>query len=322
VICLRDIRQFVWESRDWADPDGGVIRLQPHMQTVRSPSGFGHRGSWDGLALLATDEDLELWQEQTEEEAISPGSTAVGMATSMGGSTAHMLNRLSELKAIDAAIFPDPEPVAALAAAAAESKPIWLVEPDLDDEEWAELTIASATAQVKIRNLLLAVGASGRYKRQVKRILRLESSRTDSQSCGVESVIFNRGNGVDSENGGVLEGGDVSESGDALSRTIEQQRADLVIAAALSAAWWQQSRMHLDIPLRQSFDNRLACRLRGALQALREDLNREQVDGQATTEPVLLAPVGQVWLPHLIDALERGVKSEWVEKRNSDGGGI
>jgi hypothetical protein len=298
------------------------------MQTVRSPTGFGRRGSWHGLALLATEEDLELWQEQIEEEDISPGSTAVGMATSMGGSTARMLNRLSELKVIDAAIFPDPEPVEALAAAAVESKPIWLVEPDLDDEGWMELTIASATAQVKIRNLLLAIGANRRYNRQVKHILRHESSRTDSQSNGVESVIFNRGKGDVSENGGELEVEGSSDKEDAfessipLSKSIEQQRAELVIAAALSAAWWQQSRMHLDIPLRQSFDNRLAGRLRGALQALRDDFNREQVDGQATTEPVLLAPVGQVWLPHLVDALERGVKSERVEKWKSGGGGI
>ncbi len=290
-----DIAPLVWRAEDWRDPDGGVIRLLPHLPTVHSPPGLAAGPGWHGLALLATEEDLEMWQQQSVQEAESPGCTAVAMMTAMGGGTAQMLSGLAMLQTLQGAVFPDPEPSRLLAAAQSAARPVWLVEPDLDDEGWAALTVASAEAQVKVRNLLRAVTGGRRYRRMVKRVGRAETDRLDVASGGVGTIVGR----------GEVESKDESERAPTAD--------ELIRAAALTSAWWMHSRSHLDQSLRASFDDRLAARLRGALAELRDLVAREQVDDESPPEAILLAPVTQSWLTHLHEALRRGPVAERVE---------
>lgn len=57
-----------WQSVDWNDPDGGVIRFFPYIPTVVLPRSIRPRDDWDGLAFLLHPEERESWEDEEKME--------------------------------------------------------------------------------------------------------------------------------------------------------------------------------------------------------------------------------------------------------------
>ena len=60
-----------WNAVDWADPDGGTIRLFPHIPATVLPRGLRPRDDWDGLALLLHEEERASWADEERLEKSS-----------------------------------------------------------------------------------------------------------------------------------------------------------------------------------------------------------------------------------------------------------
>ena len=276
-----------WRPYDHHDPDGGIIRLLPYLPAVRWPASLQFEGEWDGLALFAAEEILDHWGEEANQEAASPGATAVAVSIAVGGEERWMLSSLESLPDIEAPVYPDPEPVAALEMAEEEEKPVWLLEPGLDDDAWAELVGDIVGESVRLSRLIRAafgaVGARRRFLGAARRIALSEMRLSEAAA--------------------------------------ENRDVQIVMAAALVSARWERGRpMAPDHPIAVRGDNRFAARLRGALASLRESWIGEQIDDEASPESVLLAPVVQPWFPHILERLERDPTPERVEPYGGEKG--
>ena len=120
------------------DPDGGRIVLYPHLPCVRMPSELRTREHWDGLALIASAEEVRGWPAEEKEDQASPG---VHVAAAMASGT--ILGRLLDdltIYEVDGPSIPDPEPMRLLhhAGNARGGMPIYALEPSMDDEGWVE----------------------------------------------------------------------------------------------------------------------------------------------------------------------------------------
>ena len=62
-----------WEDLVWDDPDGGKIVLHGTIPTVVYPRKLRPSVEWHGLALLESDEVVELWEQEEKDEAESSG---------------------------------------------------------------------------------------------------------------------------------------------------------------------------------------------------------------------------------------------------------
>ena len=74
-----------WEDLVWDDPDGGKIVLHGTIPTVVYPRKLRPSVEWHGLALLESDEVVELWE---QEEKLPNCSSA-----SYSGSVSNFLRR-------------------------------------------------------------------------------------------------------------------------------------------------------------------------------------------------------------------------------------
>ena len=166
------------------DPDGGRIVLYPHLPCVRMPSELRTREHWDGLALIASAEEVRGWPAEEKEDQASPG---VHVAAAMASGT--ILGRLLDdltIYEVDGPSIPDPEPMRLLhhAENARGGMPIYALEPSMDDEGWIEWMTRAADEQVSMSSLLSSITVGRRWKK-----LRAAAVRRVSVVKGVDSEL-------------------------------------------------------------------------------------------------------------------------------------
>ncbi|MDP6885323.1 MAG: hypothetical protein QGI58_00365 [Candidatus Thalassarchaeaceae archaeon] len=166
------------------DPDGGRIVLYPHIPCVRMPSELRTREHWDGLALIASAEEVRGWPAEEKEDQASPG---VHVAAAMASGT--ILGRLLDdltIYEVDGPSIPDPEPMRLLhhAENARGGMPIYALEPSMDDEGWIEWMTHAADEQVSMSSLLSSITVGRRWKK-----LRAAAVRRVSVVKGVDSEL-------------------------------------------------------------------------------------------------------------------------------------
>lgn len=166
------------------DPDGGRIVLYPHLPCVRMPSELRTREHWDGLALIASAEEVRGWPAEEKEDQDSPG---VHVAAAMASGT--ILGRLLDdltIYEVDGPSIPDPEPMRLLhhAENARGGMPIYALEPSMDDEGWIEWMTRAADEQVSMSSLLSSITVGRRWKK-----LRAAAVRRVSVAKGVDSEL-------------------------------------------------------------------------------------------------------------------------------------
>ena len=160
-----------WRQRRWADPDGGHIRLMPHLPGVRSDARMHPpRRGWQGLALLVPAEEVATWQEEAAEEDRSPG-IQFDMALVSGGELSWYLERVAALSGLEGGVFPDPEPWRLWTRQVRAGGPVWCVEPDVSDEQWLEWVEAGITEMTRPLRLLRRIRLRQRLARQLKQAL-------------------------------------------------------------------------------------------------------------------------------------------------------
>jgi len=155
-----------WACIDWGDPEGGVIRILPFTPLVKFSESIQ---DWDGLALMVSSEDPLLWIDQEQEEMKSPNIVRDAMIAQMGHS-GKMVKEMSLLSRETIGCFPDPIPFSMYNFAKSNRKPIWFLEPDLDDEEWVEITLEGVGERTNLRNLVRSIGSVRRMMRIAKSI--------------------------------------------------------------------------------------------------------------------------------------------------------
>ena len=161
------IPELRWEPSFHEDPDGGTIVLWPYLPCIRMPAPLRPR-EWDGLALLASSDELEAMKEEEEQDKRSPG-VHVESAAASGTTLGILVKDLRDLE-VEGPAIPDPEPIRLLhhAENSRGGMPIYSVIPDLDDGEWADWLSRCVDEQVRIRNLLATIGRSKRWAKSRK----------------------------------------------------------------------------------------------------------------------------------------------------------
>lgn len=154
-----------WFPVNWEDPKGGIVRLIPFSPLVDFSESVGE---WHGLALMASSEDPELWNDQFKEEQDSPNIVRDAMIAQLGHS-GRMVKEMTFLERESIGKFPDPIPFKLFQLAESKIKPVWFLEPDLDDENWVELTLEGVDQRTKLWNLIKSIG-SGRKMMKIARI--------------------------------------------------------------------------------------------------------------------------------------------------------
>ncbi|MBJ29190.1 MAG: hypothetical protein CMB61_03925 [Euryarchaeota archaeon] len=180
---LMDVPDLTWNPFIFADPLGGKIVLWPYLPCVRMPSKLRPR-EWDGLALISSLDEISSLREEELQEIESPGIHVDSAAVS--GTTLGMLVRsLSELD-IEGPSIPDPEKIRLLRHAenSRGGMPIYAIEPEIDDENWADWQSRWADEQVRFRNLLATIGRNRRWSNAMK-----ESITSISESKWVNSDL-------------------------------------------------------------------------------------------------------------------------------------
>ncbi len=155
-----------WRPINWTDPEGGVVRLLPFSPLVDFSESFGE---WHGLALIASSEDPLLWKDQFEEEQESPNIVRDAMIAQMGHS-GRLIKEMTFLERESIGKFPDPIPFASFRAAMTSHKPVWYLEPDMNDEDWVKLTLEGVDQRTKIWNLVRSIGSGRMMMKYARRI--------------------------------------------------------------------------------------------------------------------------------------------------------
>ncbi len=268
---MEDLDHLLWSPIDWEDPEGGIIRLWPMIPSVVLPKSLRRTtGNWDGIAYLLPDDEPEIWDEQAQQEKSSPGINRDGIIAG-GGILSKMMLHLSSLEAIQACKFPDPESRRLFQMAYSEAgkgrRPIFFVEPE--DQDWIDWVEDCADEMSRPRQLLKSIFSGRAWKKELLKSMR---DATPPEIVRDDSVA-----------------------------------SAMAEASGVAATWWRRSERSLNEDLHRRRDERLAARIRGALQSLRKG----QIDGKDTC--VLLVPVMQAWMPSIHVALSN-VEIESLEK--------
>ena len=165
---IRDIMsegQLVWEPVIFDDPDGGRILLWPHLPCVRMPTVLRTREHWDGIALLASEDEIRGWPQEENEDQESPG---IHVAAAMASGT--VLGRLLDdltIYEVEGPTIPDTEPMRLLHHAnnARGGLPVYALEPSMEDEEWVDWMTRAADEQVSMTSLISSVTIGRRWKK-------------------------------------------------------------------------------------------------------------------------------------------------------------
>tara|TARA_Y100000758_G_scaffold162747_1_gene115443 strand:+ start:799 stop:1518 length:720 start_codon:yes stop_codon:yes gene_type:complete len=148
------------------------------------PSELRTREHWDGLALIASAEEVSGWPAEEKEDQASPG---VHIAAAMASGT--ILGRLLDdltIYEVDGPSIPDPEPMRLLhhAENARGGMPIYALEPSMDDEGWIEWMTRAADEQVSMSSLLSSITIGRRWKK-----LRAAAVSRVAAAKGVDSEL-------------------------------------------------------------------------------------------------------------------------------------
>lgn len=170
-----------WEDIVWDDPAGGQVRLYGQIPTTITPNSLRPRYSYDAVAFIEPSDIIEEWNNQSADEKDSPGINLE--AEKFGDSTkALFIKDLLQLSDLSAGRYPDPEPVRIHKAAKRNEIPQYFLEPDLDDEQWAELVIDIAKFKSSPRQLLKAVFTSIRWNRSLRRNIKIARPHPKGES--------------------------------------------------------------------------------------------------------------------------------------------
>jgi len=161
------VPELRWEMAVFEDPLGGKILLWPYLPCVRMPAKMRPR-EWDGLALLCSEDEIQSLREEEGQDKASPG-LHVESASASGTTLGMLVKDLQELE-IDGPSIPDPEKIRLLRHAenSRGGMPIYPIEPDMQDDDWADLQSKWADEQVKLRNLIATIGRSRRWAKSRK----------------------------------------------------------------------------------------------------------------------------------------------------------
>ena len=157
--------KLAWEPVIFDDPDGGRVLLWPHLPCVRMPTILRTREHFDGIALLASEDEIREWPQEEKEDHESPG---VHVAAAMASGT--VLGRLLDdltIYEVDGPTIPDPEPMRLLHHAnnARGGLPVYALEPSMEDEEWVDWLTRAADDQVSISSLISSITIGRRWKK-------------------------------------------------------------------------------------------------------------------------------------------------------------
>ena len=156
-----------WEDILWEDPDGGTIMLHGTIPTLVYPRKLRPSKEWHGLALLESEEVVDLWRQEEKDEAESNGvNLAHGLIS--GGTMGLFLEEVMQLEDITAGRFPDPEPRRVHRLAERHNRPIFFIEPELDDEDWEQHMIAEAKEVSRWKKLFGLVTVGKKWRKRVK----------------------------------------------------------------------------------------------------------------------------------------------------------
>ena len=156
-----------WEDLVWHDPDGGIIVLHGTIPTVVYPRKLRPSVEWHGLALLESDEVVELWEQEEKDEAESSGvNLAHGLVS--GGTMGIFLEEVTQIEEVTSGRFPDPEPRRVHRLAQRHNRPVFFIEPELDDEDWIAHMIAEAKEVSRWKKLLGLVTVGKKWRKRVK----------------------------------------------------------------------------------------------------------------------------------------------------------
>lgn len=146
-----------WSTASWEDPDGGTILLHGTFPTVVLPrSLWPNPKAWDGLALLDDAGAPEAWLQEEEDERASPGVNLEAARFGIGHE-AHLLDALTSIDGPLTGRFPDPEPLRLFREAQRSDRPVYFLEPNLDDEAWSDHLSLEAKERTDWRRLIRRV---------------------------------------------------------------------------------------------------------------------------------------------------------------------
>lgn len=185
-MSVPDLR---WESSVYRDPDGGSVLLWPYLPCVRMPIKMRPR-SWDGLALISSNDEILSLKEEERQDKSSPG-IHVDSADASGTTLGMLVRDLSELD-LDAPFIPDPEKIRLLhhAENSRGGMPIYAIEPGIEDPHWADWQSRWADEQVRFRNLLATIGRSRRWSKIRKEaIKKVVHSKFADPDLGAASTV-------------------------------------------------------------------------------------------------------------------------------------
>jgi hypothetical protein len=166
-----------WHPIEWEDPLGGVVKFLPFSPLVDFSESLG---TWHGLALLCSSEEPLLWLDQFREEKESPNIVRDAMIAQMGHS-GRLVKEMAFMERDDIGCFPDPIPFSAFELAKSTEKPVWFLEPEMNDEDWVELTLECVDQRTSIRNLVRSIGSGRKMMRIAKSIAEKNSPYADVQ---------------------------------------------------------------------------------------------------------------------------------------------
>ena len=156
-----------WKDIVWEDPNGGKIVLHGTIPTVVYPRKLRPSIEWHGLALLESDEVVELWEQEEKDEIESNGvNLAHGLVS--GGTMGIFLEEVTQIDEVTSGRFPDPEPRRVHRLAVRHNRPIFFIEPELDDEDWEAHMIAEAKEVSRWKKLLGLVTVGKKWRKKVK----------------------------------------------------------------------------------------------------------------------------------------------------------
>lgn len=165
--CDRLSVDLSWDDIVWKDPDGGQIILHGVLPTTVHPQALRPRVEWHALALLEGPEIEDVWLLEEESEKESPG---INLASAIlgGGLDSAMIEDLTQLTEIQTGRFPDPEPRRLHRLALRHQRPVYCIEPTLDDEDWELQRTKEAKVSTHWRKLLSMVRIGKKWKKAVK----------------------------------------------------------------------------------------------------------------------------------------------------------
>ena len=176
-----------WEDIFWKDPDGGTIVLHGILPTVVLPNGMRPRLQWNGLGILAAKEEEEIWAEEEKSEAEDPGINLDSTILN-GGLDSLYLEMLTWVEGLQVGRFPNPEPRRLHKAAKTHNRPVFFVEPEMNDEDWADFLTKEAHAMTRPRKLLGIAFTARRWRKAIKKVRKFVVEQPPREPDGLQAA--------------------------------------------------------------------------------------------------------------------------------------